>query len=246
MLNIVIPLAGHSNFFDVNEYPFPKPLIEINGITMIQHVIDNLNSITLDKKFIFIVKKEDCVKYHLNNVLRLLTNNECEIIQLEKETMGAACSILMAIESINNDNMLLISNGDQIILEDFNTVINGFVSNNADAGTICINSVHPKWSYVRLDESHNVVETAEKRPISNYAIAGWYFFKKGQDFVNSAMKSIKSDASVNGLFYIAPTLNEMILANKKINIHKIEARKYYSFYSPQKIKEYEKMISLCE
>jgi dTDP-glucose pyrophosphorylase len=244
MLNIVIPLAGPSKFFNEGEYPFPKPLIEINGTTMIQHVIDNLNTISLDKNFIFIVKKEDCVKYHLDNVLRLLTNNKCEIVELENETKGAACSALMAVEKINNDNMLLISNGDQIIFEDFNTVINNFVKNNADAGTICFDSVHPKWSYVRLDEFNNVVETAEKRPISNYAIAGWYFFKKGQNFVNATMKSIKNDASVNGLYYIAPTLNEMILSNKTIRIHKIEARKYYSFYSPEKIKEFDRMVSL--
>lgn len=246
MLNIVIPLAGHSNYFSNNEYPFPKPLIEINGITMIQHVIDNLNSITLDKRFIFIVKKEDCVTYHLNNVLRLLTNDGCEILELERDTMGAACSVLMAIEKINNGESLLISNGDQIIIEDFNKIIDKFENNNADAGTICFESVHPKWSYVRLNEFNNVVETAEKRPISNKAIAGWYYFKRGQDFINSAIQSIKNDASTNGYYYISPVFNEMILNNKNIQIHNIESKQYYSFYSPQKIKEYEKLISICD
>jgi dTDP-glucose pyrophosphorylase len=242
MLNIVIPLAGPSNFFDINEYPFPKPLIEINGFTMIQHVIENLNLITCEKKFIFIVKKDDCIKYHLNNVLNLLTKNECEIIVLEKETMGAAATVLMAIEKINNEDELLISNGDQIILEDLNSIINYFVNNMADAGTICFESVHPKWSFVRIDETNQIIETAEKKPISNLAIAGWYYFKKGKDYVKSAMKSIKNDASINGYYYIAPTLNEMILDNKRIDFQIIESKKYYSFYSPQKIKEYEKFI----
>ncbi len=35
MLNILIPLGGKRSFFDAEEYPFPKPFIEINGRSMI-------------------------------------------------------------------------------------------------------------------------------------------------------------------------------------------------------------------
>jgi hypothetical protein len=34
---------------------------------------------------------------------------------LDEETKGAACSALMAIDSINNDNPLVIANFDQVI-----------------------------------------------------------------------------------------------------------------------------------
>ena len=36
MINIVIPLAGTSQFFDDVQYKYPKPLVEINGTTMIE------------------------------------------------------------------------------------------------------------------------------------------------------------------------------------------------------------------
>ena len=54
---------------------------------------------------------------------------------------------------------------------------------------------------------------------------------------------IKKDASVNGLYYISPVLNEMVLESKEINIFKIENSKYHTFYTPQKIKEYERLMS---
>ena len=54
---------------------------------------------------------------------------------------------------------------------------------------------------------------------------------------------IKKDASVNGLYYISPTLNEMVLENKTITIFQIENGKYHTFYTPQKIKEYERILS---
>ena len=105
MINILIPLAGKNQFF--SEYPFPKPLVEFNGKTM----IDNFRSIQKEKQFIFIVNSEDCKKYHLDNVL---TNHTCKIIKLDNETKGAACSAMMAVEYIGNDIPLVISNADQL------------------------------------------------------------------------------------------------------------------------------------
>jgi len=241
MINILIPLAGKNQYFSETEYPFPKPLIEFNGKTMIEHIIDNFSSIKKEKQFIFIVNSEDCKKYHLDNVLNILTNHTCKIIKLENETKGAACSAMMAVEHIDNDTPLIISNADQLFDICLDEVINTFES--SDAGVITFESIHPRWSYVRLNKKNKVTETAEKRPISKSAIAGFYYFKKGNDFINSSSKMIKKDASVNGLYYVSPVLNEMVLENKTINIFKIENEKYHTFYTPQKIKEYERLMS---
>ena len=241
MINILIPLAGKNQFFPEAEYPFPKPLIEFNGKTMIEHIIDNFSSIQKEKQFIFIVNSEDCKKYHLDNVLNILTNHTCKIIKLENETKGAACSAMMAVEHMDNDTPLIISNADQLFDICLDEVINTFES--SDAGVITFESIHPRWSYVRLDNENRVTETAEKRPISKSAIAGFYYFKNGKDFINSSSKMIKKDASVNGLYYISPTLNEMVLENKTITIFQIENGKYHTFYTPQKIKEYERILS---
>lgn len=238
MINILIPLAGKNQFFQESEYPFPKPLIEINGITMIEHVIKNLSAINQDKQFIFIVNDMDCKKFHLDNVLNILTNNSCKIIRCHQETKGAACTAMMAVEYINNSEPLIIANSDQILDINLDDIIDCFKS--SDAGVLVFNSVHPRWSYVRLDDDNKVIETAEKRPISKYAIAGLYYFSEGKDFINSAANMIKKDANVNGLYYIAPTLNEMVLNNRMIDIYKLDSNSYKTFYSPQKIKEYER------
>ena len=241
MINILIPLAGKNQFFPEAEYPFPKPLIEFNGKTMIEHIIDNFSSIQKEKQFIFIVNSEDCKKYHLDNVLNILTEYKCKIIKLDNETKGAACSAMMAVEYIDNDIPLIISNADQLFDICLDEVISNF--DNSDAGVITFESIHPRWSYVRLDSENKVTETAEKRPISKSAIAGFYYFKNGKDFISSSSKMIKKDASVNGLYYVSPVLNEMVLENKIIDIFKIENEKYHTFYTPQKIKEYERLMS---
>lgn len=204
-------------------------------------VIENFASLT-DKKFIFVVNKADCDRHHLDNVLSLLTDSQCEIVKLSGETKGAICSVLMAIEYINSQKHLIISNGDQVIDVNLPQVMQDFEGRKLDAGVITFESVHPKWSYIRTDEGGHIIEAAEKRPLSKNAIAGFYYFKQGADFVKAAMQSIAKDANVNGLYYIAPTLNEIVLANKVLGYYKIPAEKYHSFYSPQKIKEYEKEL----
>jgi NDP-sugar pyrophosphorylase family protein len=246
MLNILIPLGGQSSFFDSDEYPYPKPLIEINGRLMIELVIESFSSIKEPYRFIFIVQQADCRKYHLDDTLRLLTDDTTEIIMLSGETKGAACSALMAINHIDTDDRLIISNGDQLLDLDMNSLLTFYADQESDGGVVCFKSVHPKWSYVRLDDNQQITETAEKRPISSNAIAGLYYFRRGADFVKAAMKSIEKDANVNGLYFIAPTLNEMVLDNKRLNVYKVGNDQYHSFYSPQKIKEYEMKRSRSE
>ena len=56
----------------------------------------------------------------------------------------------------------------------------------------------------------------KKKPISNIATVGIYYFKKGKYFVESAEQMIKKNIRTNGEFYIAPVYNEMIESNKKI------------------------------
>ena len=241
MINILIPMAGNNQFFSEAEYPFPKPLIEINDKMMIEHVVDNFSTIEEEIQFIFVVNSYDCKKYHLDNIFNILTNHSCKIIRLDNITKGAACSAMMAVEYIDNAIPLIIANSDQLFDLDLNDVINSF--EKGEAGVITFESIHPRWSYVRLNEKNEVVEAAEKRPISRNAIAGLYYFKKGSDFVSSASKMIKKDANIEGLYYIAPSLNEMVLDNKKINVYKAENSKYHTFYTPQKIKEYERLSS---
>lgn len=239
MLNILIPLAGKSIFFEGPEFQFPKPLIEIKGNTIIQLAIENLSMIEEDKHFIFIVNSEDCEKFHLDSVLKLLTDGNCDIIKITNETKGAACSSLLAIEHIDNEDILIIANYDQFFQFDINLVIKNFYNRKLDAGVITFETIHPRWSYVRIDDNENVIEAAEKRPISKNAIAGFYYFKRGSDFVRAAKQSIYKDSNVNGIYYVAPVLNELILENKKIGMYKICNENYNTFYSPQKIKEFE-------
>jgi len=213
-MRVLIPMAGEGSRFSQQGYQFPKPLIDVNGKPMIQQVVENLN---YDAKYIFLVRAEHLKKFDgMRSTLRQIAGENSEIIVVDVLTEGAACTALLAKDLINNDDDLLIANSDQIMeyeAKNFN-----FLRNHCDIdGSIfTFNAVHPKWSFVRVNEDGFIVEVAEKNPISNIATCGVYWFKCGSDFVNAAERMISKNLRVNNEFYIAPAFNEMIEDKKKI------------------------------
>lgn len=238
-MNLVIPIASTSKFFSLEEYGYPKPLIEILGTPMIEHVIKNITHDNKFKKIIFIVNQDDCDKYHLDSTLNLLSPIKPNIIKLRANTRGALCSVLLAIEHINENDLLVISNADQVFDGGISNYLTRFISGDLDAACLTFKSVHPRWSFVKCDENDLVMETAEKNPISKHAVAGIYFYKNGSEFIRSGMASIKRNSCVDGKYYIAPVFNEYILSGKKVGHYIVPNEFYHTFYSPQKIEEYE-------
>lgn len=219
--NVVIPLAGEGSRFANAGYTFPKPLIDVKGKPMIQVVVDNIG---LDQKkcnFIFIVRQNHLEKYNLAHLLNLIAPN-CTIIVTDGLTDGAACSVLLAKKYINNDKHLVIVNSDQFMEWDPNVFMYSMTADDVDCGIATFENSHPKWSYARLGEDGFVCEVAEKKPISNHATTGLYYWKHGSNFVKYAEQMIEKDIRVNNEFYVCPVFNEAIEDGKKVKIFDVE------------------------
>ena len=217
-MNVLIPMAGAGSRFAQAGYTFPKPLIEVHGKPMIQVVVENLN---IDAHYIYIVQKEHYDKYNLKQLLNLITP-DCDIIQVDGITEGAACTTLLAKELIDNDRPLLISNSDQFVEWNSNEALYAFTADGIDGGLVTFTATHPKWSFAKLDDNGFVSEVAEKSPISNIATVGIYFWKKGSDYVKYANRMIAKNIRVNNEFYVAPVFNEAIADGKKFRVKHID------------------------
>jgi dTDP-glucose pyrophosphorylase len=237
MLKIIIPLAGSSELFQKAGFSYPKPLIDIKGKPMIEWVIESIKSISISAQIIFIIKEEDSRTYHLDNTLKLLDSN-CEVLKLKNNTKGGLCSVLMSIDVIEDEDSLLILNSDQIIDENLSLIHDFWVKKKSDVGLVTFKSVHPRWSYA-LSELDDIIQTAEKNPISNQAIAGYYYFNSAKLFFDCAFQTILNDVQKDGMFYISPVINEFILRNKKVHYYPIANEQYHSFYSPKLVTEFE-------
>lgn len=234
-MNIVVLMAGPSKEFEDKGYTYPKYLLELDGEPIIQRVIESLNP--LGGNISFIIRKEDDDKTYIGSALQILSP-QCNVFKVNKETQGAVCSALFAIDSINNEEELIVINGEQVIKNSMENAITNFRSRELDGGIMVFRSVHPKWSYVALDENGYVNETSEKRPISDMATAGCYYFKHGCDFVNAAFNIIRKDVNYNGKYYVCSTYNELILSQKKVGVFEIDKNNYISYSTPQMYENY--------
>ena len=235
---VLIPLAAPSDpFFDPRDHHFPKPLIEVRGRPMIERVIDNLSAVAADVKFVFVLRQEDCRAFRLDEVVRLAARGRAEVVVLDRPTDGALCSCLMAIDHIRSGEALVIANGDQLLEIDLAAAVRGF--GEADVGVLTLDSVHPRWSYVRAD-GETVMEAAEKRPISRHAIAGFYYFRDGADFLDCAMDAMIQNQSHEGRFFVSASINQAVLRGLKVRRREIAGSDYHYFYAPQHIEQYER------
>ena len=217
-MNVLIPMAGAGSRFEQAGYTFPKPLVDVNGKPMIQRVVENLN---IEARHIFIVQKEHYEKYSLHHTLNLISPN-CEIVQVEGITEGAACTTLLAKEFINNDEPLILANSDQYVEWESNQFMYSCMADDIDGSILTFHSTHPKWSYAKLNEEGFVTEVAEKKPISDNATVGIYFWKKGSDYVSCAESMINKNIRVNNEFYVCPVYNEALLSGARVKTFHID------------------------
>ena len=136
--------------------------------------------------------------------------------------LAAACTTLLAKELIDNDEPLVMANSDQFLEWDSNEFMYSMVADDVDGGIVSFKATHPKWSFAKLGEDGFVTEVAEKKPISNIATVGVYYWRKGSDYVKYAEQMIEKDIRTNNEFYVCPVYNEAIKKNKKILIEEID------------------------
>ena len=231
-MNVLIPMAGAGSRFEKAGYTFPKPLIDVRGKPMIQWVVDNLN---VEAKYIFIVQQSHFEKYNLKETLSNFCPNN-EIVQINGITEGAACTTLLAKQYIDRDEPLIIANSDQFVEWESDEFIYSCSASDLDANILTFNSTHPKWSYVKLNELGCVTEVAEKKPISDIATVGIYYWKRGSDYVKYTEQMIDKNIRVNNEFYVCPVFNEAIQDNKKVRTYNID--KMWGLGTPEDLEHF--------
>ncbi len=226
-LRIVIPMAGAGRSFERAGYTFPKPLADVLGKPMVQWVVENMNA---EAQYIFVVLREHYEKYNLQYLLNLIAPG-CFIVQLAQPTQGAALSVLAAEEFISGPDPLAIVNCDQLLEWNSNEFFYAMSADECDGGLVTFTSTHPKWSYVKTADSGLVTEAAEKKPISNQATAGIYYFARGDQYLQHTRDMIAAKISTNGEYFVCPVYNQYVRTGARIRAFPIN--KMWSFSTPE-------------
>lgn len=234
MINVVIPMNGEGSRFSDAGYTEPKPLIDVFGMPMVQRAVWSFG---VGGRYIYIVNAEQNKKYNYSELLPESTPLlEVLVIEADGPTGGAAETVLLAKEYIDNDDVLITCNSDQIVEWGPNDFLAVAGDENLDGCIPIFTSSDPKWSYVETDENGLVTRAAEKDPISNQATVGFYYWKHGSDYVRYAEQMIEKDLKVNNEFYICPVYNEAVADGKRVGVYQVD--KMISLGTPEDLEEF--------
>ena len=121
-------------------------------------------------------------------------------------------------------------------------MLDEFRQQDFDGGLLCFSSLNPRYSFVRLDETGQAVEVSQRNPISKNATAGLFWYKTTAEFVRSAKQIILKDNKTDGLFFVAPSYNEMILAGQTIGVKSIENELYIPLKDTDQLRDYQRKM----
>lgn len=231
-------MAGYGKRFLDENISTPKPLIEIDGKLMIEHAIQSLG---IDGKYIFITKKYSNPEHNkvLTETFKKNVKDFVEIC-LDKEQFGTSYSALSAKHLINNEEELILTNCDQILNWNPEMFLE-FSRHELDGSVLLHESSDPKHSYAIMNKN-NVTKLKEKQVISNNALVGLHYWKRGKDFVYSAEKLILNNPESNES-YVSQTFNYLIDDGKKIGGYTIDSGSYISLGTPKDLEIYKHKAS---
>jgi len=235
-MKVVIPMAGAGSRFVKQGNLTPKPLITVQGKTLIEHAV---NSFDVDAQFVFVTRKFDDPEHNtqLSNILSKLRPEHKEI-QLSQISQGASDSVLAAESLINNAEPLVIYNCDQIFQwdpQEFLTFVN---ANNCDGAVVLYNSRDPKNSFAEISQGR-ITQVVEKKCVSDHALVGFHYWRRGADFVKSAQQ-LKTEFIQSGRpeCYVSETYNYLIHKGAHIAPYHVAAHVYVPLGTPEDVATY--------
>jgi len=234
--NILILAAGQSGF-DNHDGGYPLSLSELEGVSLLERIVKNTAGIP-DARYVFALLDKEIESYHLDRVAILLAPGAL-IVRIPESTKGSACTALLAASQVSPEDPLLIVSANELVDLDLALALRDFEERGLDAGTLIFRSVHPRYSYVMLSKDGLVTQVAQKKPITQRATAGIFWFKRTSDFVEAAKNTISKCATVDGKFYVAPTFNELILKQKAIGVYEIANEKYLPLKTERQLYQFE-------
>ena len=210
---LVIPLAGYGKRFVNEGYKTLKPFLKINqNNNMIDSIIKKFPK---NIKKIFIVRKDTEKKY-----IKLIEKYEnSEIFYIKPHNLGPLYSINLIKEELKKINNIFLSYCDihwskknfQIkeIKNNYVYCFKGWHPFTADNNNYAFCKTKKNKIY-RIKEKESFTKNWQKEPLS----IGLFFFKNGEEMVNSIEKVINNNLKINNEYF--PSLAFNFIKVKKV------------------------------
>jgi NDP-sugar pyrophosphorylase family protein len=232
-LNILMPMAGYGKRFSSAGWTIPKPFITVDQTPMFIKALSSFDSFNIPCNISVVIREEIYDQFDFDSVLKLY-DKEIQVIRIPKPTKGALETCIAAKDWIVSENSLIVMDCDLwFTCTNYINLVKKSIEDKLDLdGFIPVfKSDLPKYSYALIDDEY-VIQTAEKKVISNNAIAGAYFFNSTKQFMMFAERLVRRPANESE-YYVSLIYNEYI--KDKLRIGSVLLDNYKSFGTPEEL-----------
>ena len=220
-------MSGIGKRFIDAGYTKPKPLIEVDGKPIIEHVVNLFPGIS---DITFICNKTHIEKTDMKNVLLSLFPS-CKILEVpDGVKKGPVFAVSKIFDYIDDDKEIILSYCDYGTVWDFDEFLTKKLK--YDGLIPYYTGFHPhmlgsdNYAFCKM-EGECVCEIKEKQPFTDnkmneFASNGTYYFKSGKLVKKYFQELIDLDLNVNGEYYISLVYNLLIRDGLKVGVFEIE------------------------
>lgn len=243
-MQIVIPMSGFGERFRRAGYEVPKPLIEIDGKTIIAHVVDMFPGET---DFIFIVNNDHLSEPNFG--LRAELNKIApsgRIVSIDPHKLGPINAVMQALEHIDLSKPTVVNYCDFTCLWDWHNFKNFVATNELQGCLPSYKGFHPhslgvtNYAYIK-ETGGRFEDIQEKQPYTNnrmdeFASSGTYYFASGQLMKDAFDYVISNGFDVNGEFYVSMAYKYLAAIDAKTFVYPLQH--FMQWGTPEDVAEY--------
>ncbi|MEY8198004.1 MAG: NTP transferase domain-containing protein [Colwellia sp.] len=241
-MHIVIPMSGVGQRFIDAGFKDPKPLIEIDGKTIIQHVVELFPG---ESKFTFICNQTHLDSTNMREVL-LTIAPQANVACIDNHKKGPVFAVTNILDAIDDDEEVIVNYCDFGTWWDYKDFLKHTRDRDADGAIPAYKRFHPhmlgstNYAFMR-DEKQWMLEIKEKEPftdnrLNEYASNGTYYFKKGSYLKKYFPLLMEKDINLNGEYYVSLIYNLLVQDGLTVSIFDIEHMLQWG--TPQDVAEY--------
>lgn len=242
-MKVLIPMAGIGKRFLEAGYKTPKPLLEVDGMPVVEHVVRNFSP---EDDFVFGINQEHDRTTGIRNTLGRIAPAGKTVV-MPYQTGGPVATVRCMFPEIRDDEPVIVNYCDFSWVWDYEDFKRQVRENDCDGAVICYRGFHPHLCgpnrYATLDadgfwmkeirEKHSWHDDKKK----DWSSSGTYYFKKGacvKKYFTEIQK--KKEWLINGEHYVSHIFQLMKEDGLRIFIYEIPFMLQWG--TPEDLEEY--------
>ncbi len=202
-MNIIIPVAGEGTRLRPHTQTKPKPLLKVAGKAIIGYILDSIRSLNPEKIVLVLGHQGEKIKQF---ALKNYSDMTFDFVY-QKERKGLGDAIFKSTNMLDENDAVLILLGDTIFNVDYKKII----GKHKNFIGIKETSEPERFGIVEIKDKKivNVIEKPKKPP-TNFAIVGLYYFERIKYLKEALKYIIENNIRTGGEYQLTDGLTKMI------------------------------------